>query len=368
MNDSDAPISEPTDVDFLPDEFPPQVGIALLLVAGAAFVGGLTGILGVGFLFFLEEGTKLRNGLIAGMAGWPAVIGWLLFSCLVAGASALAAWIVKRFSPTAGGSGVPYVEKILRTREKPRHGWVLPVKFFGGLLALSSGLVLGREGPMVQMGAVIGEKLGRVFPRMRNAWKPLMAAGAGAGLATAFNAPVGGTVFILEEVLRKVTPISFVLAAAATTTAIFVQRGVFHMRQDYIVQAMPEIPANSIWLFLIFGAGIGFLGAGYNRLLMWLVSFAQRLRDVPVAARAGAIGFVIGSIAWFLPGWVGGGDDLTQNMLNGRFQIGIFISIAAVRFFIGPLSYVAGTPGGLFAPIIALGALFGTAAAADRYA
>ena len=362
MNDPDAPIPKPADVDFLPDEFPPDAGTALLLVAGAALVGGITGILGVGFLFFLGEGTKLRNELIVTLAGWPLGTGWLLISCTVAGASALAAWMVHDFSPTAGGSGVPYVEKILRGREQPRHGWVLPVKFFGGLIALSSGLVLGREGPLVQMGSVIGEKLGRLFPQMRNAWKPLMAAGAGAGLATAFNAPVGGTVFILEEVLRKVTPLAFVLAATATTTAITVQRGIFHMKQDYAAPAMPDIPTSAIWLFFLFGAVIGFFGAGYNRLLMALVTLAERLRSIPGVVRAAVIGFVIGSIAWFLPGWVGGGDTITQSVLNGRFQIGLFLGIAAVRFFIGPISYAAGTPGGLFAPVIALGALFGAAA------
>lgn len=362
MNDPDAPIPRPEDVDFLPDEFPPQAGAAILLVAGAALVGLLTGLLGVGFLYLLDAGTSLRNGLIAALADWPAGTGWLLVSCLTAGAASLAASMVKHFSPTAGGSGVPYVEKILRTCERPRHARVLPVKFFGGLIALSSGLVLGREGPMVQMGAVVGEKLGRLFPGMRNAWKPLMAAGAGAGLATAFNAPAGGTIFILEEVLRKVTPLAFVLAAAATTAATCVQRGVFHMAQDYTVPAMPEIPVGAIGLFLVFGSVIGLLGAGYNRLLLSLLSLAQRLRSVPAAARAAAIGFVIGSIAWFLPAWVGGGDAITQNVLGGHFQIGLFIGIAALRFVIGPLSYAAGTPGGLFAPIIALGALLGAAA------
>ena len=134
------------------------------------------------------------------------------------------------------------------------------------------------------------------------------------------------------------------------------------MKQDYAVATMQEIPTNAIWLFLVFGAAVGVLGAGYNRLLLRLVAFAERLRAFPVPARAAAIGFVIGSIAWFQPGWVGGGDDIAQNVLNGRFQIGLFLGITAIRFVIGPLSYAAGTPGGLFAPIIALGALLGVAA------
>ena len=189
-------------VDFIPDDFPPAPGQALLLVFGAVLVGILTGLLGIAFLVVLKTGDSLRLTLTAELRTWPVFFGWLTLSVLVAGAAGIAAWMVKTFAPTAQGSGVPYVEKILRGGGQPAHRWVLPVKFFGGALALSAGLVLGREGPLVQMGAVIGEKVGRRFPGLRGAWKSLMAAGAGAGLATAFNAPVGGTLFVLEDVFR----------------------------------------------------------------------------------------------------------------------------------------------------------------------
>jgi len=362
MSDPGEPPAEESEVDFLPDDFPPQLGPSLLLVAGAALTGLLIGLIGVGFLYLLNAGTALRNGLAAAMAGWPPGTGLLVFSCLAAGAAGLAGWMVGRFAPTAGGSGVPYVEKILRGHQQPHHVRVLPVKFIGGLIALSSGLVLGREGPMVQMGAVVGEKLGRWFPVMRNAWKPLMAAGAGAGLATAFNAPAGGTIFILEEVLRKVTPVAFTLAATAAIAATYVQRALFHMGQDYTVAVTPESPAGAVWLFLLFGAVIGLFGTIYNRLLLWLVDLARQMRKVPVALRAASIGLLVGCIGWFLPEWVGGGDAITQSVLSGPIPVGLFLGIAAIRFFIGPLSYAAGTPGGLFAPIIALGALIGAAA------
>ena len=355
-------------VEFILDDFPPAPGQALLLVFGAVLVGILTGLLGIAFLVVLKTGDSLRLTLTAELRTWPVFFGWLTLSVLVAGAAGIAAWMVKTFAPTAQGSGVPYVEKILRGGGQPAHRWVLPVKFFGGALALSAGLVLGREGPLVQMGAVIGEKVGRRFPGLRGAWKSLMAAGAGAGLATAFNAPVGGTLFVLEEVFRKVTPLTFILTATAASVSVYLQRAVFHMPQDYAVPVIPEAPAQAAWLFFFFGTVIGILGVVYNRLLLGMLASTSRLKKISVPVRAALIGFLVGSVAWFAPKWVGGGDNITQSILANRSEIWLLLGIACLRFFLGPLSYSAGTPGGLFAPIIALGAIVGAASGAFAHA
>lgn len=342
------------------EEFPRNLRSTLGLVGGAAAVGALTGGMGVAFVYVLERGADVRLGLTGQLDALPAPLGWLLLAGAVAAASALAAWMVSRFAPNASGSGVPYVERILRGSETPDHHRVLVVKFFGGSLALSAGLLLGREGPMVQMGAVIGERLGRLFPGL--AWKPLMSAGAGAGLASAFNAPVGGTVFILEEVFRRVTPVSFVLAATATTSAIFVQRAFFGATQDYQVLSPPAPPVEAIGLFVVFGAIIGLFGAFYNRLILALLNLGDRFHRLPAPGRAAIIGALVGTVAWFLPDWVGGGDDITQTVLTAAPGFGVLVGMAALRFFLGPLSYAAGTPGGLFAPVVALGALLGAVA------
>jgi CIC family chloride channel protein len=269
--------------------------------------------------------------------------------------------MVSRFSPNAAGSGIPYVEKILRGPGEPDHSRVLSVKFFGGLLALSAGMVLGREGPMVQMGAVIGERVGRLFKKIDNVWKPLMAAGAGAGVGSAFNAPLGGTLFILEEVLRKITPVGFVLAATAAVSAAFVQRGIFGMGLDFQMEDAAAGPISNLWLYLIFGAVLGALGVFYNRILLGLVSPKSPLMKISAPRRAFGIGIVVGLVAWFLPNDAGGGDPLTQEVLEGYGSVGLLLAIALARFLMGPLSYAAGTPGGLFAPVVALGALLGGA-------
>lgn len=366
MRDSEEP--QAAEVNFIPEDFPTAPGPALLLLAGAVTVGIFTGLVAVAFLFLLRKGDALRGSLIAALQTWSPFFGWLALSLLVAAAAGIAAWMVERFAPTARGSGVPYVEKILRGTDQPRHAWVIPVKFVGGWLALSAGLVLGREGPLVQMGAVIGEKVGRLAPGMQGAWKSLMAAGAGAGLASAFNAPVGGTIFILEEVFRKITPQTFILAATAASASVFLQRAVFNMPQDYAVPVIPAAPAQAVWLFFLFGTLMGILGVLYSRLLLALVALGDRLGRFPVPARAAAIGFLIGSVGWFAPAWVGGGDDITQSILASRSEVWLLLGFASLRFFLGPLSYSAGTPGGLFAPIIAMGAIVGAAAGTLNHA
>jgi len=355
-------------VDFIPKDFPAAPGPAFLLILGAVIVGLLTGLLGAGFLLALRQGNALRETFTAALGAWPPFFGWLTLSIVVAAATCAAAWMVERFAPTAKGSGIPYVEKILRGAGQPHHAWVLPIKFVGGWLALSAGLVLGREGPLVQMGAVIGEKVGRLIPGLKGAWKSLMAAGAGAGLASAFNAPVGGTIFILEEVFRKITPMTFILAATAASSSVYLQRVVFQMPQDYAVPVMPGAPTAAVWLFFLFGGAIGILGVVYNRLLLAVLAFGARITKVPLTVRAAAIGFLMGSVAWFAPKWVGGGDDITQAILASRSEVWLLLGIASLRFFLGPLSYSAGTPGGLFAPIIALGALVGAAAGTLNHA
>ena len=352
------------EVDFIPEDFPEGKAAAIRLVVGAAVVGALTGVVGTAFLVAVRHGGSCFLALVSALSSWPPVLGWLVIASLVASTTALAAWLVRRFAPNAGGSGVPDVEKVLRGHLEPHHARVLPVKFFGGWLALSAGLLLGREGPTVQMGAVIGERVGRFFPRLQGAWKSLMAAGAGAGLATAFNAPVGGTIFILEEVFRKITPLTFTLAATAACTAIFLQRAVFHMPQDYLVPVLPVAPASAAGLFFLFGAAVGVLGMLYNRILLKLLDFSAHLDGVSPNAKAAGVGAVVGTVAWLAPSWVGGGDAITQTILDGHPGIFVLAGMAFIRFFLGPLSYAAGTPGGLFAPVVAMGALVGSVAGA----
>src|SRR5262249_18550473 len=177
-------------------------GNLLVLALLSLIVGTAAGLLVAVFRLALQRADQFRDTAI----NWghnARFVGFLVILGVAAFTTALAEWLVRRFSPQATGSGIPHVEAQLNGRWSGNPLRIIPVKFLGGLLALGAGLALGREGPSVQMGASVAHLLGRGARRNVDECKALLAAGAGAGLATAFNAPVAGAVFVLEELVGR---------------------------------------------------------------------------------------------------------------------------------------------------------------------
>jgi CIC family chloride channel protein len=187
--------SRPVDPPGLKSNWLTIAVLSLLVGAGAGLFAAL-------FRLSLRQLDLLRTAYI-GWAHGRSWIGFFLVIGSIATATVLAAWLVRRFSPQASGSGIPYVEAVLARKLTSASLMLLPVKFFGGLLAIGAGLMLGREGPSVQMGANIGALFGKKFCLEKTDLLTLMAAGAGAGLAASFNAPIAGAVFVLEELVRR---------------------------------------------------------------------------------------------------------------------------------------------------------------------
>ena len=328
--------------------------LALLsLLAGAA-----AGLVGAVFRLSLDHADRWRDALI-GWAHAENFVGLLLVIAICAAATGIAAWLVRRYSPQASGSGIPHVEAVL-SGELPQAPYrLIPVKFVGGVLAIGSGLALGREGPSVQMGASTAHLIGKVFRRNEDDCKVLLAAGAGAGLATAFNAPIAGAVFVLEELVRRFDTRITIATLGASTGAIAVARVFLGDAPDFHVDTMPYPSFGTVPVHLALGLVAGCLGVAYNRAIVGTLVAAGRSHRLPVELRAALIGAGVGLMAWFAPGVVGGGDTITQRTLSGA-ETGVMLSgVFLLRFGLGPLSYVAGTPGGLFAPILVLGSQSG---------
>jgi CIC family chloride channel protein len=342
-------------------------GGLLTLAILALVVGAAAGLIGALFRLVLVQADDLRDRVI-GWAHGEALLGFALVVVAGAAAALVAAWLVRRFAPNASGSGIPHVEAVLRKDAPPASFVLLPVKFVGGVLAIGSGMALGREGPSVQMGASIAHFIATAC---RRAWpdvRVLMAAGAGAGLATAFNSPIAGAVFVLEELVQRFEHRIAIAALAASTTAIAVARALIGSAPDFSVAPLEAVVPQGQPLFIVLGAVAGLLAVGYNRLLLGGIDLAERLRPLPPEARAGVIGAGVAVVAWFAPALVGGGDSITQQTLSGSVAIAFLPVAFIVRALLGSASYAAGTPGGLFAPLLVLGAqlglLFGAGSAA----
>ena len=322
-------------------------------VAGAA-----SGLVGAIFRLTLEKADRVRDAVIAaghdrGSAGFLLVCGG------AAAAAALAAWLVRRFSPYASGSGIPHVEAALNEEVPPTPPGLISVKFVGGVLAIGAGLALGREGPSVQMGAAIAHIVGRVCRRGWSDLRVLLAAGAGAGLATAFNAPIAGAVFVLEELVGRFEANIAISALGASAAAIAVARALLGDAPDFDVEPLAYVGVEALPLFALLGIAAGLAAALYNSLLLGTLAAMDRLSHWPVEMRAAVIGAAVGALAWFVPELVGGGDDITQRTLVGGATLSALSLAFLLRFGLGAISYAAATPGGLFAPMLVLGTQLG---------
>ena len=327
----------------------PLTILSIIAGAGAGLICGL-------FRVALDAAGQLRLAMPAIWSADP-LKGLLLMMGCAAAATAFSAFMVRRLSPAAVGSGIPHIEAVIAAEEPPAPFALVPVKFIGGLLAIGSGLALGREGPCVQMGGTIAYFIGnqRDWPDRQ----ALLAAGAGAGLAAAFNAPLAGAVFVLEELLRRFEMRNAIAALGASMSAIVVARLFTGAAPDFTVAALPYPTRSDNLLCVGLGLFAGVLGAIYNHLLLDALDIADRLKRVPVELRAGLVGAAVGALAWFAPSLVGGGDGLTQGILNGATPYALLPLLFVTRLFLSCASYAAGTPGGLFAPLLVLGAQMG---------
>lgn len=323
----------------------------------AILVGIVAGLVAVAFRAALAEADALRETLVAGVRGRPwAWIGPLLFSAIGGGA---AVYLVRRFAPEAGGSGIPHVKAVLYDLRPIAWARVLVVKFAGGLAALGAGLALGREGPTIQMGAAVGRMVGGWFNCTARERRTLIAAGAGAGLAAAFNAPLAGLVFVLEELQRDFAPGVFATTLIASVIADIASRVLLGQGPVFSVPIAAIPPLSLLPVALVLGVLTGVLGVVFNRALLGsLALFARAPWRHPWVGGA-LVGAGVGAVAIFMPSVVGSGHHLVERMLVGEFPVAAVAGIFLLRFVLTQLSYGCGAPGGIFAPLLVLGAAFG---------
>ncbi len=324
----------------------------------AIVAGVLMGFVGGAFRWCLQTADDLRIDLVDWAHRLPGP-GWLVPMAAAAIGATLAALIV-RWEPLAAGSGIQHVEAVFLGEAKPPLIRLLPAKFIGGVLSMGSGLVLGREGPTVHMGAAIGAEAARRARLPDSEVRMMQTALGGAGLAVAFNAPIGGLLFTLEEVTKSFRVKTVLATLFSAIAAVACSRLILGNHADFQVEPINRPALAWLPLFVAFGLLTGCLGAVYNVLVLWFLDHVGAIRRIPTLAKAAIIGAIIGFAMFVYPLAVGGGEDLTQRILGGQTHGSLRRHrnpCGAVRR--GPLSYSAAVPGGLFAPLLAVGALWG---------
>ena len=295
---------------------------------------------------------NLREALADGQWQWLAL--YILSFIIIA---YLLKLIVAR-EPMCTGSGIPQIKGILQGDMSMRWFSVLWSKIIGGVLAIGAGMSLGREGPSVQIGACVGQGLSQTSRRTRFESRILMTAGAGAGLAAAFNAPLAGVIFGLEEMQKTISPALLLTGITASITAATVTEVVFGISPVFSMGYLLPLPLNLFDVLVVAGMVIGLLGRLFNIALAYSLNTYSRLglsgmkKPLVPLALAGILGFV-------LPEILGGGNMLVDSLVVTDYTIGFLCLLFVGKFLFTMICFGSGVPGGIFLPMLVLGAAGG---------
>lgn len=272
------------------------------------------------------------------------------------------AWIVGRlvkWEPMISGSGIPQVEGEVAGRLSQNWKRVLPAKFAGGFLCMLGGLSLGREGPSIQLGAMAGQGISRALGRSKREEKFLMTCGASAGLSAAFHAPLAGMMFAVEEIHKEFSIPILLPVMTASVTADYIASHILGLDPVFRFQITEYLPQNYYWMLILLGILVGISGVFYN----WGMLKAQVLyRKLPFLKETGRllIAFLTaGVLGLVMPSVLGSGSGLIVSLTKGEMVLGMVVLTLVVKFLFSAVSFGSGAPGGIFFPLLILGALLG---------
>ncbi|MHC5734254.1 chloride channel protein [Nostoc sp.] len=273
----------------------------------------------------------------------------------------VAGWLVDRLAPEAYGSGIPQVKATLANVPMTLSWRVAVVKLLSAMIAIGSGMTLGRQGPTVQVGAGLAAGLSRWVPTSPDHRRQMIAAGAGAGLAAAFNAPIAGVLFIVEELLQDLSGLTLGTAIIASFIGGVISRLLGGGSLDLNLQltesssqfSIPEIP-----FFVLLGILAGLLGALFNRGLIFSIKFYKRLH-ISLPLRVALAGFISGVVVAMLPASFRDNTGLRESLITGGAHPTVAAIAFAAQFILTLIAFGSGAPGGLFAPSLILGSCLG---------
>ncbi|AYE35724.1 ClC family H(+)/Cl(-) exchange transporter [Clostridium septicum] len=261
--------------------------------------------------------------------------------------------------PMISGSGIPQVEGILVKKLKVNWFKVLFYKFIGGVIALSAGLSIGREGPSVQMGAAIGEGFSKKLKRLNLEEKYLITSGASAGLSAAFNAPLSGVMFALEEVHKNFSPLVLLSAMAAAIASDFITKQFLGLRTAFEFSTVLVLPLKYYWTLVILGIIVGVSGVIFNKGILRTQDIYGSIKNLKKRYKVMIPFIMSGVIGITAPILLGGGHDLIMSLATSGFTLKVLILFLLIKFIFTFCSFGSGVPGGIFFPLLVLGALIG---------
>jgi CIC family chloride channel protein len=338
---------------------------------------GLGIVTGIGAVLFRDLIGLVHNLLFAGQFSvhydanvFTAPAPWGAFVILVPILGAVAVtFLVSNFAPEARGHGVPEVMDAIYYKGGVIRPVVALVKSLASAIAIGSGASVGREGPIIQIGSALGSTLGQIVRMPVGQRIALVAAGAGAGIASTFNTPIGGVMFAIELMLPEVSAETFLPVAIATGTATFIGRWFFGDTPAFHVPPIQAMPINSsalivLLLFAVLGAVTGVAAAGFIRALHLAEDLFDLIKQRYLRHMLGML--ILGVLMYVLLRTVGQyyvdgvGYATVQAILAGQLATFWLLGLLFVcKVLATSLSLGSGSSGGIFSPSLFMGAAVG---------
>jgi H+/Cl- antiporter ClcA len=329
---------------------------SLAVIIESVFIGFLVGLAVAAFRGLLDilSGQRLRlYGALPGL-NWYWTALWILALVLT---GLLLGWAAG-IRPMIRGSGIPQVKgallRLMTLDWKPE----LPLKFVTGLAGIGAGLSLGREGPSVQIGAYIGKGVLTIFRRPNRERKILVTAASAAGVAAAFNAPLAGVLFVLEELQSSFSPLFISCSLGAAMSADLVAGYFFGTGPVFDFHHINVLPLRFLPWIVLLGILCAVLGDLFKRSLYLSLNLYDRFR-IPRLLRPVFPLLLSVPLSFFLYDVTGGGHDLIESLSQGGRPRDFLLLLLAVKVLFTAVCYGSGTSGGIFLPLLACGALSG---------
>lgn len=322
------------------------------------FVGLLTGLVAVPYHYLLKFFFDTRKQFFDAHLTWYWHIPLFLLLWVIL---IFVAWLVMKM-PLITGGGIPQTRGVINGRITYKHPFIeLIAKFTGGVLSLSAGLSLGREGPSVQIGSYVGALVSKWTHILAGERKQLLSAGAGAGLAAAFSAPLASSLLVIESIERFDAPKTAITTLLAGVVAGGVASMIFPVNPYYQIDAIvPSLPFwGQVKLFLLLAAVISLFGKFYSMVTLYFKRIYPAIKQ-PVYIKMLYLLLIAYAISLTEVSLTGGGEEfLVAQAMDGSKQIIWVAGMMLLHFVFTSLSFASGLPGGSFIPTLVTGGLLG---------
>jgi CIC family chloride channel protein len=319
------------------------------------FIGVISGLLVVAFRMAIEW----LSVLLRGSAPQP---GQLRLIYVPALAGIVVALMVRYVFPEARGSGVNQTKAALYIRNGYISSRTVVGKFLLSALAIGAGFSSGPEDPSLQIGAGVASAVSRRFDLSRARLRLFAPIGAAAGLAAAFNAPISAILFVIEEVIGNWSAAVLGSIVLSAISGVVVARSFWGAEPMFRIPLVTVVDAREMLAYAVLGLVGGIASLVFTRALGWLRPMLRRQRASLQLLQPAVAGLLVGAIGYFgLPQVMGAGYDAIDAAMHDQFAWKMLVLLAVFKIIATTLSFSSGTPGGMFAPTLFVGAMLGAA-------